>query len=420
MRKDPPPQLKALLLEMIMTRTSACLWMSFALAPLVGCQGEREDGSIEVMERDSAGVVIVEILGDVMELPVWRLSSEPTATLDGESEPYFSNIGETEWLSDGRIVVEDNMQDALYLFGADGTYVTELGDKGDGPGQFQNMTEMTVLPGDSIYVYDRTHDRLSVVHPDAGFVRSVQYGAGLGDRPPLDVFAIDLNRFVVQVSGYEREENGAPPRIVEYETQLFLTDGSGELIRGPVTFPGGFSVDFDRGNVGAPYSSRAIVAVAPGRLVHGSGIHYDLIVRNPDFRAVRRIRWEGWAGPIPEEEMATLVANFDAADRELPPDIVRSLREAMYSPDLQPELRPALSWRSYVDEVGRIWISKFFPSGLSDVAPEWHVLDPTGRPLARMTLPVNTTLAAVSDTQVLIITADSLEVPSLHQHTLLR
>lgn len=87
--------------------------LAIAEIMVAGCEAEIEPGGIEVVERDSAGVGLVEITGDVMELPEWRLSPEPTATLDGTLEPYFSSIGETEWLSDGRIVVEDNQQDAL-------------------------------------------------------------------------------------------------------------------------------------------------------------------------------------------------------------------------------------------------------------------------------------------------------------------
>jgi 6-bladed beta-propeller len=393
----------------------------FATVLLTGaCGTAADDGGITVEERDSAGVAVVEIVGDVRELPEWSLGAEPLLILDGGVEPYFSNIGETEWLSDGRIVVEDNLQDALYLFDTDGTYVRSFGDKGDGPGQYQNITEITVLPGDSIYVYDRTHDRLSVVHPDVGFVRSIQYGASLGDRPPLDVFAIGPDRILVQHSAYDREDEGALPRVVEYETRLFLTDGSTALIDGPVAFPGGISVEFERGSVGGPYSHRAIVAVAPGRLVHGSGLEYDLTVRDSNLRVLRVIRWDGWTGPIPEAEMTAMMEGFDESDTPLPPDMMRSLREALFSPSLQPDVRPALSWRSYIDETGRIWLSKFYPSQMPDVVPEWHVLSAEGRPLGRLMLPAGSTLAAVSDSTVLIIMSDEFDVPSVHMYEIVR
>ena len=393
-----------------------------AIAVVVGaCQsGTESSPEITSVESDSAGITIVEIDGDPSLLPAWSLASTPSGVIDGNLEPYLTNIGETEWLSDGRIVVEDNLQDALYLFDAQGGLLRTLGDKGDGPGQFQNITEMTVLAGDSIFVYDRSHDRLSVLHPDDGFVRSVQFGGALGGRPPLDVFAIAPDRVVVQVSVYDRSATGALPRRLDYETHLYLTDGEGELLEGPLTFPGGFSVDFDRGNVGAPYSNRSVVAVAPGRLVHGGALHHDLTIRDENFAPQRRVRWAGWAGPIPQEELDEMVAGFDSAESELPPALVSSLREALYSPSLQPDLRPALSWRSYVDPGGRIWLARFEPGPSNDRPTEWHILADDGWPLARMRVPDGTTIAAVAESAVLLSVQDSMDVPSLHLLDIIR
>ena len=99
-------------------------------------------------------VTIVEISGDVDGLPERALGA-PVLTISGDEAPYFSRIGEVEWLADGRFVVEDNQHRALYVFASDGSYVRALGQQGDGPGEFQNITETTLLPGDSVFVYDR-------------------------------------------------------------------------------------------------------------------------------------------------------------------------------------------------------------------------------------------------------------------------
>lgn len=380
---------------------------------LCACERDVVVEGIRVAERDSAGVVVVEIEGDVNRLPEWRLSPEPDFTIPGTAPPYFTSIGEVEWLSDGRVVVEDNQHDAVYLFAANGTYLRPLGGQGDGPGEYRSVTEMTVLPGDTVYLYDRRHDRLSVVHPDTGFVRSVRYGTEIGGRPPLDVFALDRDRFLVEVPLGEESE-GLLPRRVPNMVSLFLTDGAGRVMDGPVTFQESVFVEFRDGTGSAAIGPRAIMAVAQGRLVHGTGQRYELTVRDADFDPVRMIRWAGWNEPVPAEEVEALRQKFlEDYSPHFPREWLEQVEEAQFSPELLPDDRPALGRRSFLDEAGRIWLSRYEPESLPDVATQWHVLSPRGRPLGRLTLPPGVTLAAVRENRVMLVVPDELDLQSL-------
>jgi hypothetical protein len=386
---------------------------------LVGCESSPlPSAGIRVTETDSAGITIVTISGDPTLLPELRLREVPSLAIEGSREPFFSRIGEVEWLPDGRVVVEDNQHDGIYLFADDGTYLRQLGGQGDGPGQFQNMTEMTVLPNDSVFLYDRTHPRLSVMDPDSGFVRSVRFGSDLGGRPPLDVFALSPDRFIVQASvAHDTDEEETLPRLVEWDALLFLTDGVGQVVAGPVAFSGSYEARGEGLSAGPIYSHRAIVAVRPGRFVHGSGKGHELTVRSAGFEPLLMIRWDGWSGPVPGAELERFHEEFLSSSDQLPPGIRESFEEAIFSSRMQPERRPALSWRSYIDELGRIWLSRFFPERLRDeVEPEWHVLDEDGRPLARLALPTGATLVAVRADRVMFILADEVGVQSLYVH----
>src|SRR5687767_3996104 len=77
-------------------------------------------GTIAVAETDSAGVTRVMISGDIANLPVWGLSTEPVLQIRGEDPPHLGSIGEVQLLSDGRLLVEDNQTDVLRLFNTSG------------------------------------------------------------------------------------------------------------------------------------------------------------------------------------------------------------------------------------------------------------------------------------------------------------
>ena len=93
------------------------------------------------------------------------------------------------------------------------------------------------------------------------------------------------------------------------------------------------------------------------------------------------------------------------------PELATSLLEAQFGPDLLPEMLPALG-PAFVDDLGRIWVSRFRPAATDRWRQEdsWHVLDPTGRPLARVMLPKQSRLAAVKSDRIALIMRDDLEV----------
>jgi hypothetical protein len=383
-----------------------------AIVLCIACAPEVRAPALEVAETDSAGVTIVMITGEVADLPEWRLTEQPVTTIRGSEAPYLARVGEVEMLSDGRVVVEDNQSDEIHLFAADGGYVGLLGDRGDGPGQYQQVTEMTYGPGDSIYLYDRRHDRLSVVHPDTGFVRSVSLLGSTGTRPPLDVHSIGPDRLVVYRTIFAGMSAPGPlPRPDQREVQLTLTDGAGQELAESVFFPGSFSVVFELGDAGAPFSNNPVLAGGGGRFVHGTGRTYDLSVRDTDFNHLREIRWPGWTQPVSEEEIEAVRGEIRRVYAEAGPNRARALEEAMLAPNLIPDQRPALG-RVLMDDLGRTWVSGFTPMFL-EPSTDWHVLNEFGHPIARITLPEGSFLLAVRGPRLLLLVHDEFDVQDI-------
>ncbi len=76
--------------------------------------------------------------------------------------------------------------------------------------------------------------------------------------------------------------------------------------------------------------------------------------------------------------------------------------------------------RHALDENGRLWVSAFRPTtDLWNEEDAWHILRPSGHPLARVRLPMNARIAAVRQNRVALIMRDSLDVEHLRVFRLL-
>jgi hypothetical protein len=151
-----------------------------ALALLVACGGDaasrggRATAPLEPATRDSAGVTIHEHpVGALERAPLITMDSLPLGRISGtEVENDVSRMYSMVFLTDGRVAGFDVAQNAIRLFGAEGTELARHGRRGEGPGEFGgSMVNLTWVSGDSLVVTDVSNGRLAVVSPDSGVVR---------------------------------------------------------------------------------------------------------------------------------------------------------------------------------------------------------------------------------------------------------
>jgi hypothetical protein len=397
-----------------------------ALVP-AGCSNGAESAErVRVTEVDSGGVILVTISGDPTNLPVWTLDESPVLEISGDAAPYLGSIGEVGMLSDGRLLVEDNQTHELHLFDAEGVVERLVGGAGSGPGEFQNMTKLTVTPGDTAFTYDRRQYRVTAFDADGALVRTVSLTREEGGRNTLamDVWALDSDHLLLHRLSSWDSLNPAPlPRRDQRDVVLFPLDGEGMVRGDPVRFPGGYSVEFEMGDAGSPFANQPIISVGGGRVLYGSGLAFELTVSTPDLLPERVVRWDGWQEPLTEGMQDAVRQEIEAGLEEIRaqrPDLVEGILDALFSPNVLPDLLPALG-SAFRDEAGRIWVSRFQPTTASWNQEEaWCVLGPGGHPLARLRLPPDTRLAAGRGDLVALITRDSLDVESLSIFRLLQ
>ena len=155
-------------------RWDLCVLMTLAAGTMLAACGESSRPRAVV--RDSAGIEIVQNeQPDSADLTWWQISDEPEidigAVEGSESETLF-RVSDTKRLSDGRVVVANSGTSQIRYYDLDGKLDTIAGKSGDGPGEFRRITQLIVLPGDSVLVHDPAARRATLLDGQGRFVRT--------------------------------------------------------------------------------------------------------------------------------------------------------------------------------------------------------------------------------------------------------
>jgi hypothetical protein len=156
----------------------------------------------------------------------------------GDSAPFIGSVGEVAVLSDGRLLIEDDQSAELYIMAEDGATLRRLAGTGSGPGEFQDVTTLTVSGADTVFAYDRALNRISVFAPGGDFLTSVSVDPQIGDDGARAVaaWAFDSDHFLLQrESPLDAPESPGENWRAQRDALLFLLDGSGRTDGAPLS-----------------------------------------------------------------------------------------------------------------------------------------------------------------------------------------
>lgn len=398
---------------------------------------------IAVSTADSAGVHIVTISRSVSTLPEWTVSDTPITDVSGMAPPFIGKVGEVAFFGKHQLLVVDRMTSTLWLFGADGRALRRLGGRGDGPGEFRAITQLSVTAGDTIYAFDHLQNRISVFDPDGALQTTISVPgeefAGPGTFA-IKAWVLDSDRILQygrRLGSDEANSQTGPARRITRDGIIQIIADDGSRRTSPIELRGESYVRGEGYLVSSPFSRRAFVAVNGNRILFNSGRTYDLVLRDFDLRPRMIVRWPGWeAAPkdsLVEAMRAEMQASFDRSRDKLasrlPPAAVGAMvrengrmMKDLFAPPILPDTLPALS-SALLDEDGRIWVARFRTPEDMPLVQEaskvwhqedmWHVLGPEGKPIARVRLPPDTRLVAVRSDRVIVVTRDDSDVESV-------
>lgn len=212
-------------------------------------------------------------------MPEWTLSTQPVLDIGGEGrEPLFM-VTSAARAPSGDVVVANAGAGELRWFDASGRLVRSAGRKGGGPGEFQHIAWVGLLPGDSVAAWDPVLRRLSIFADDGRFARAVSIPA----RGPLATLVGMLNGSFVLATRVNVEPAGGA--TVWRDSLLFLRVGLLGEVRDTVgRFPGTeWYADAAGTRVQTrPLGRQTVAAVAGATLYVGTGDAYLITAYGPD------------------------------------------------------------------------------------------------------------------------------------------
>ena len=360
--------------------------------------------------RDSAGIPIIENArpaeGSRLE---WRIGPEPTVSIgavEGE-EPYLlHSIRSAVRMPDGRIVVANGGAGDVRSFTATGFHLVSWGGKGEGPGEFRNLSWVAPWPGDSVVTWDGIPGRLLFSDAGGNFGRSVNlprtYPRPLAVRP---------DGTILTVRQRERERL----TIVE------IRDGDGGLRASIGTWLNDEwipEMGVDGPEPVVPAFSQELVTANWGNLVVATwNKPYEIRVLQADGTLTRIVRREHTQVLPTEADRAVFVAEqmayfgtfVNAAGDRMP----EAYREEYIRPSLESrplaERFPAFS-TVLADEAGHLWVREYDLPREERPAPLWTVFDPEGRVLGFVETPAGLDILQIGEDFVLGRVKDEFEV----------
>lgn len=150
-------------------------WWVFCCLALGACDAARFSRSGILTRTDSAGIQIVTVSPPHSDQLAGETATPHTVSIgwgaDSDGVLLYDVQGAVT-LSSGTVVVANGGSYQLRYYGSDGRFVRAVGRKGDGPGEFRFPHYLARLLGDSILVYDRGHQRVSVFDSAGRFAKS--------------------------------------------------------------------------------------------------------------------------------------------------------------------------------------------------------------------------------------------------------
>jgi hypothetical protein len=322
-------------------------------------------------------------------------------------------------LSDGRIGVVNAGSREVRFYGRGGEHLATFGTRGGGPEEFEAPALAGYL-GDTLIVVDRAHHRITLVHPDDGFVRLARVSDRVGGYlNPVGTFgngetvfggAFDMRRIGDLHNGMNRahtfyRSSGLDGSLaVDFGDQLgaefFIKDleGSGQDSRPAVI----------------PFGKTPLAAVSRDHFFFADQDGWEIEVRSPDGTLTRLIRQEWEPTAVTEEDGAQHIENVVAQVGD--PSQASQIRQYLGDLPLPEHFAPFQALMA--DTEGCLWVQDFQRPGAESRA--WSIFDPEGVRVGQIALPERLEPLEIGANYLLGLGWDEMNVEYLRLYSLRR
>lgn len=318
------------------------------------------------------------------------LAVSPTPYLDlggtGDEERAFNWIIAVRRQASGRVLVATFDPIRIRVFSPEGQFLAAFGRKGEGPGEYIDLSDLAVLPGDSLAVLDRMIRRITILAPDGRYVSSLPFKAPFA-TPPFDVSVHPFADGSLLIAYAEASVTRPSPEPVtffqhaaRYSTKGIRLDTLGRFFYGQYFLQTTSPERGDQANWDRAFGRRGVLVTAGRTFFAGDAAEAE-VRRYSAGGTLLEIHRVG----LPEIPVTpAIIAKYRkdelasaAPDRRAVEE--RRVREMPY-----PHRFPAYG-RILVDSRGRIWMQRYtYPNATPN---QWWILDPPTRRARPVLLP---------------------------------
>lgn len=374
------------------------------LCGLASCVSQ-ESGTPLVVQRDSAGIQIVEAMRPLWaDSSLWHIDPDPLVnlTLTGSGpEHEFFRSGSMKQRPDGSLMIADRASREVRVFSASGEFRGSFGGRGDGPGEFTRLGRLENA-GDTLLALGG--GRVAVVASDLTVLGTFNV-----DRFTIDLHYLGGGAILPESNPPPLQQGAATSGLTRRPEPLLLFDLEGTQIDSIGETQGSESYVHARGDEfgGAEplFARTAHIETLEGRIFRGSSDLMQVEELDMSGNLVRIRRIPGYPLDLSDAQVAAEREVRLEAVPEAMPAFLRQMVEDFPTPATRPAYDDIL-----VDPSGSVWLKLHRGTSEQDQPQEWLVLDADGTWLGTVGTPDRFTVSDITMETVLGVWRDELDV----------
>ena len=367
----------------------------FLVVIVTACSGSETDigeaDHIQVLEE------IPEHIREIENLTIYQGDSEPRYSIElvpeqtygEEGEPYLTTVLRSAVDDNGKIIILNSNSDysqSVFVYNDDGTFHTELGRSGRGPGEHGFIFDVQARGG-NVYIRDVTNQRINIYSStDYSFERTMMIEQ-LSIRDHEAVQELELGLILPRNDeNYWVIFSDRRSVIGQLSNRYKIMDHEGRLVQDPsLALPAGFRIQTDpsaRPIMPLYFMGSTLEAVSRGDELY-TAFTRDFLIRKYDANGIYQSAFYYPVQSLPFDlDVHTNSSPFSPSARVIKnafSDIDRDL----------PETNPVL-FRMRIDDENRVWAA--VPMDQQREILEWWILDESGELLAKLQRPLLKTI----------------------------
>jgi hypothetical protein len=182
----------------------------------ISCRQQKAEWQGTIEEID--GVTVVKNPKEPMyDEEIFEIQEELSiGVAEGAEEYMFQDAREVVAGNNDRVFVSDFRSVHVRVFDKFGNYITTVGRKGQGPGEFGQVTNIQITPENELLVHDRYTRRLSFFSLDGKYLRTVQLKEIQAGRVEVN----SEDNYLVRTYDFEKGTLNAATEIKKYSPDL--------------------------------------------------------------------------------------------------------------------------------------------------------------------------------------------------------